>query len=81
MHNNYVKINFERHQQDTERTQNRTGLEAVDSCFAIIVAGQSEVTDREALLKITRSICNELQHSQNQAISCVCERARVQVLC
>ena len=77
MHNNYVKINFERHQQDTEITQNRTGLEAVDSCFAITVARQSDVLDREALLKITRSFCIEPQHSQNQAISRVCERARV----
>ena len=51
MHNNYVKINFEKYQQDTQITQNRTGLEAVDSCFAIIVARQSDVTDREALLK------------------------------
>ena len=58
-------------------TQNRTGLEAVDSCFAITVARQSDLLHREALLKITRSLFIESQHSQNQAISRVCERAGV----
>ena len=46
---------------------------AVDSCFAIIVARQSGVTNGEALLKITRS------HPQNHAISRVSRRVRVKV--
>ena len=32
----FVKINFARHEHDTDRTQKKSGIVAVDSCFAFI---------------------------------------------
>ena len=43
-----VKINFARHQHDTERTQRQSRIVAIGSCFAIIAALQYGVTTRES---------------------------------
>lgn len=56
------EINFSRYQHDTDITQNRVGVVASNSCFAIIVARQDGVYvktyDTEHLLrKSPRSLC------------------------
>ena len=48
----YVKINFARHQHDTRKNPKQSGIEAIDSCFTIIIVHQFGVT-KELCWKIS----------------------------